>query len=416
MHVPPDLSLPSPTAANAMSVIRISPPTLRTKDVENHRTATWLELFYDLVFVVAVAVVAARLLDDVSGPGIASYFGYFALLWWLWASHTYYADRYDTDDLVYRLLAAGQMVAIVVIAAALSPDEANSTQIFAFGYAVSRWLLLAMYWRAYRHVEETRALVRGYLIGFGTAAVVWTASALVPDDMRVVFWSVALAIDLATPWVMRKEQARVPLDVSHLPERFGLFTILVLGESIAAVVMGLGHSEWAWLPTITAALGVGIATSLWWLYFDNARGAVVRRDASVRRTWRPTVWIYSHLPLAASLAASGVAMEKAVAEAAHGPMPSGDRWLLLGSLSVVLLSLAAIQLAASAQETEQSRFVIVSRLAGIPFLVAIGFLTGLEAQWVAIGALGVCVAEVVADLASTASLDSNDEYEDLHLE
>ena len=120
-----------------------------------HRTATWLELFYDLVFVVAVAILAARLLSDVTWPGVMSYLGYFALLWWLWASHTYYADRYDTDDLVYRLLAAGQMVAVVVIAAALSPDEANSTQVFAIGYTVSRVLLLGMYWRAYRHVEET---------------------------------------------------------------------------------------------------------------------------------------------------------------------------------------------------------------------------------------------------------------------
>lgn len=394
-----------PPSGWAMSVIRISPPRLRTKEIEGHRTATWLELFYDLVFVVAVAVVAARLLDDVSSAGIWSYFGYFALLWWLWASHTYYADRYDTDDLVYRLLAAGQMVAVVVIAAALSPDEANSTRAFAFGYAASRLLLLAMYWRAYRHVRETRDLVKGYLVGFGIAAVVWTASALVPDSARVVLWSVALLIDLATPWVMRREQAKVPLDVSHLPERFGLFTILVLGESMAAVVMGLGHSHWAVLPTVTAALGVGLATALWWLYFDNARGTVVRRDASVRRTWRPTVWIYSHLPLAAALAASGVAMEKAVAEAGHGPMPGGDRWLLVGSLVVVLLALAAIQLAASAEDSSRARYIIVARLAGIPFLLIIGLFVDLEAQWIALGALGVCVAEVVADLASGAALE-----------
>ncbi len=394
-----------------MSVIRIAPPQLRTKEVEGHRTATWLELFYDLVFVVAVAILAARLLGDASWSGLTSYFGYFALLWWLWASHTYYADRYDTDDLVYRLLAAGQMVAVVVIAAALSPDEASSTRAFAFGYAASRILLLVMYWRAYKHVRETRELVRGYLIGFGLAAVVWTASALVPDSARVVLWAVALTIDLATPWVMRKEQARVPLDVSHLPERFGLFTILVLGESISAVIMGLGHSAWAALPTITAALGVGIATSLWWLYFDNARGSVVRRDASVRRTWRPTVWIYTHLPLAAALAASGVAMEKAVAEAGHGAMPFGDRWLLVGALSMVLLSLAMIQVASSAEYSLRARSVILSRLAGIPFLLVIGLFSGLEAQWVAMGCLGVCVAEVVADLSS-ATVDDGTEVPD----
>lgn len=388
-----------------MSVIRISPPQLRTKESEGHRTATWLELFYDLAFVVAVAIVVGRLLDDVSWGGVASYFGYFALLWWLWASHTYYADRYDTDDLVYRLLAAGQMVAVVLIAAALSPDEASSTRVFAFGYAASRILLLLMYWRAYRHVRETRALVKGYLVGFGLAALVWTLSALVPDDARVMFWWVALAIDLATPWVMRREQAKVPLDVSHLPERFGLFTILVLGESIAAVVTGLGHAVWAVLPTLTAAIGVGLATALWWLYFDNARGAVVRRDASVRRTWRPTVWIYTHLPLAAGLAASGVAMEIAVAEAGHGPMPDPDRWLLVGSVACVFLCLAVIQVAATPPGSPEGRAIVVSRLIGIPFLLLIGLLSNLEAQWVSIGLLGVCVAEVVADLSGPEEVD-----------
>lgn len=385
-----------------MSVIRVSPPQLRTKEDEGHRTATWLELFYDLAFVVAVAVIAARLVADVSWAGVVSFFGYFALLWWLWASHTYYADRYDTDDLVYRLLAAAQMVAVVVIAASLSPDVAGSTRAFAFGYAVSRWLLVVMYWRAYRHVEETRELVKGYLAGFGSAAVVWTASSLVPENTRIVLWAAALAIDLATPWVMRKQQARVPLDVSHLPERFGLFTILVLGESIAAVVTGLSHSEWAFGPTTTAAIGIGVATAMWWLYFDNARGSVVRRDASVRRTWRPTVWIYTHLLLAAGLGASGVGIEIAVAEAGHGPMPSADRWLLVGSVVSVFLALALIQLAATPHPADPGRQIVTARMLGVPFLLVIGLLSDLEAQWIAGGVLGVCVAELIADMSSPA--------------
>jgi low temperature requirement protein LtrA len=387
-----------------MGVIRISPPQLRTREQEAHRTATWLELFYDLAFVVAVAVLAGRLLEDGSWSGLASYFGYFALLWWLWASHTFYADRYDTDDLAYRLLAAGQMVAVVVIASSLSLEEASSTTAFAIGYAFSRILLLVMYWRAYRHVVETRALLGGYLIGFGLAAIVWTASAVVPDEARFVLWSIALAIDLATPWVMRIEQARVPFDVSHLPERFGLFTILVLGESIAAVVAGLAHISWGFAPTLTSALAVGVATSLWWLYFDNARGSVVRRDATVRRTWRPTVWLYTHLPLAAALVGSGVALEHAVTEAGHGPMHSSDRWLLVGSVALSFASFAIIHLA-SGQVDETGRALIYSRLLGIPVLGLIGLLSGLEAQWVALGVLGVCVAEVVSDLAAAGRLD-----------
>ncbi|MGB8360467.1 MAG: low temperature requirement protein A, partial [Acidimicrobiia bacterium] len=238
---------------------------------EKKRSATWLELFYDLAFVVGVAVLSGRLLGAITGPTLASYFAYFALLWWLWASHTYYADRYDTDDLVYRLLATGQMLAVVVIAAALAGAE-TSTAAFAVGYAAARWLLVVMYWRAHRHVPDTRTLVRGYLVGFGTAAILWTAAIFVPDAARFALWSIALAIDLATPWVMRREQAKVPLDVSHLPERFGLFTILVLGESISAVVTGLAHTSWTGAPIVASAGAIGVATAFWWMYFDNTRG------------------------------------------------------------------------------------------------------------------------------------------------
>ncbi len=380
-----------------LSLVQVAPPRLRTAAEEGERSATWLELFYDLVFVVAVAVLVERLLDDISGPGVASFFGYFALLWWLWASHTYYADRYDTDDLVYRLLAAGQMVTVVVLAAALSNDVAGSTRAFAFAYATSRVLLLGMYMRAHRHVPETRVLVKGYLTGFGIATIVWTASALVPDETRIVLWAVALSIDLATPWVMRSEQARVPLDVSHLPERFGLFTILVLGESMAAVVAGLSHISWEFVSTLTAALSVGIVTALWWLYFDNASGSVVRRDAAVRRTWRPTGWIYTHLILAAALAATAAGLERAVIGAGQGPMPGADRWLLVGSVGVVLAALALIQFASTSHSPR--RLLPITRLSGIPFLVLIGFLGALDAQWVAIGVIGICAAQLVADMA-----------------
>ncbi|MGH8923270.1 MAG: low temperature requirement protein A [Acidimicrobiia bacterium] len=377
-----------------MSFVRITPPRLRTMEQEERR-ATWLELFYDLAFVVGVAVLADRLLRDLSG--VAAFLGYFGLLWWLWASHTYYADRYDTDDLVYRLLAAGQMVAVVVIAAALS-GATESTVAFAWGYAAARWVLVLMYWRAYRFVEETRELVRGYLIGFGLAAAVWTGSALVAQEARVVVWVVALCIDLATPWVMRRQQARVPLDVSHLPERFGLFTILVLGEAITALVAGLAHANWSFPHAATAAMGIGIATSVWWMYFDNTSGSVVRRSAAVRRTWRPTAWIYTHFVLAAALAALGVGLEVAVAEAGGEPMPTAARWLLVGAVVVGFASMALIQIAAVVGEGgPRSPTVAINRLAGIPVLLGIGFFSGLEPQWLTLAVLVVCAAEVVAD-------------------
>lgn len=393
-----------------MNIVRISPPRLRTKEQEDKRTATWLELFYDLAFVVAVAMLSERLLGELTFASLASYLGYFALLWWLWASHTYYADRFDTDDLVYRLLAAGQMFAVVVLAAALGGDS-TSTTVFALGYALARILLLAMYWRVYRYVAETRVLIRGYLIGFGIATIFWALAIVVPETVRFVLWGVALAIDLATPWVMRREQAKVPLDVSHLPERFGLFTILVLGESISAVVAGLGHSSWTGASVTIAAGSIGIATGLWWMYFDNARGQIVRRDPTVRRTWRPTAWIYTHLPLAAALAMVAVAMERAIFHSEGGMMASSDRWLMVGSSCLVLASMALIQYASSGGADDvQSRGIVLNRLVAIPALILIGLLTTPTPVWVVIGVFGVAVAELIGDMV-VASLDRGEQEE-----
>ncbi len=377
-----------------MSIARVSPPRLRTMEQEERR-ATWLELFYDLAFVVAVAVLADRLHADPSN--VAGFLGFFALLWWLWASHTYYADRYDTDDLVYRLLAAGQMVAIVVVAASLT-GATESTVAFAWGYAVSRWILLVMYWRAYRNVVETRDLVRGYLLGFGLAALVWTASAVVGPDLRVILWTIALSIDLATPWVMRRQQALVPFDVSHLPERFGLFTILVLGEAIAAVVAGVAHASWSVAHVITATTGIGIATAIWWMYFDNTSGTVVRRSAEIRHTWRPTAWIYTHFLLTAAVASLGVALELVVENAGEGPMPDVARWLLVGATAVAFGSMALVQFSTLTVQTDRpTRAVVMNRLLGVPVLLGLGFVPEIEPMWLALGVLVVCVGEILAD-------------------
>ena len=381
-------------------IARITPPRLQTLDQDRRRSATWLELFYDLAYVVVVAVLGERLYSDVSWAGLTSFIGYFALLWWLWASHTFYADRYDTDDLVYRLLATAQIMAVLVIAAALTTGPAESTMAFSAGYALARLVLLAMYARVYRHVAETRRLVAGYLVGFGIAAAFWTASIFTPEPARFALWAVALTIDLATPWVMRRQQAAVPLDVSHLPERFGLFTILVLGESLAAVMSGLRHQGWAWGPVLAAACGIGVATTLWWMYFDNAEGSVVRREGgAARRTWRPTAWIYTHLPLAAALAALGVALDHAVTEAGPESMEPGHRWLLVGAVMVALAAMALIQVASLTHpKGSLNRAIARNRLAALPFLVLVGIIGAPGTLGVVVAVLVVCAGVLIADM------------------
>ncbi len=385
-----------------MKLAAIKPPSLQTEG-EGERNATWLELFYDLVFVATVAMLGTRLVADTSLVGWFSYAAYFLLVWWLWASHTFYADRYDTDDLVYRFFAGGQMVAIAILAASVSTGPSGSTMVFAAAYAAARILLLFLYARAYKYVPATRQLVRGYLIGFGVAAVIWIISIFVPTPTRFWLWGLALAIDLATPFVVRKAQAAAPLDVSHLPERFGLFTILVLGETIVAVTVGLGHVEWQWSTSIAGVFGLSIATSLWWIHFDNVDGRVVRRKGG-GKAWQPTVWIYSHLPLAVGLAMVGVGVEHAIVAADHGHhYTSPERWLLVGGVAVALGAMVGIEVASKRETRDDLRtIVILSRLVAIALALLVGVVGGFEAPATVVIVAVVCGALVLTDLVVTA--------------
>jgi low temperature requirement protein LtrA len=385
-----------------MKLKGMRPPRLQTASDE-HRQASWLELFYDLVFVVAVANLAHRLLEHHDWNAVLSFVALFIPLWWTWASYTFYADRYDTDDLGQRLLAGLQMVAISLMAASISGDKANSMAAFAVAYVFARALLLTMYTRAYRHVPATQELVGGYLKGFGAGGALWLISIWVPDPWRYILWTAGLAIDLVTPYLLREVQKKVPLSASHLPERFGLFTILVLGESIAAVIAALAHQAWEFDPTFGGVIGVLAATSLWWLYFDNQEGSVVRRNKGRRTAWKPTVWIYSHLPLAIGLTAGGIGFEFAVAQERF----TSGRWIMIGGVAFALLAMAVIHIATDRGTDALDRLQAIVRVAAVVVLIVIGFISGGWATNVLlIAVLLVNVVQIAIDLRLAVTVDA----------
>ena len=379
-----------------MKLASMRPPRLRTKQTGEHRQATWLELFYDLVFVVAVAALAHRLLVDPSWKGGLAFVGFFVPLWWAWVGYTFYADRYDTDDFGQRNLAAGQIMAVAFMAASVSGDATDSTFAFALAFIAARVILGIMYTRARRHVPETRELVTGYITGMSIAIGVWTISLLVPEEIRIVLWAIGLAIDFYTPNRMRKVQAKVPLDVSHLPERFGLFTILVLGESIAAVIAGLSHEGWELAPFVGSVLGITIATGLWWIYFDNLEGSVVRRRKEQVKAWKPTVWIYSHLPLAAALTASGIGLEFIVTQHFH----TAERMVVTLGVFWALIAMGLIHIATTAGPERRDETKARVRFVSAGAVLLLGLLGGgLSPNWFAVVLAIIVIAQVFIDFA-----------------
>ena len=347
-------------------------PRLRTKIEEGHRQATWLELFYDLVFVVAVGQLGKRLLDHNDTAGIWTFIGLFVPLWWTWASATFYADRFDTDDIGQRILAVGQMISIMLMAAAIGAED--SLTAFAVAFVLAKAVLMGMYYRAYKHVEASRALVRGYLIGFSSGGVPWLISIWVPGPAKYVLWAVGLLIDFYTPWRMRDLQKEVPMSVSHLPERFGLFTILVLGESFVAIVAALTHHRWAGDVVTGAVIGVVVASSMWWLYFDNQQGRVVRRRVGQLKAWQPTVWLYSHLPLVIAITAMGIGFEFVVNQHAEGV----GRWLMGGGIAAAFVAMALLAFATDRDTDDLDEKQAYTRLGAAAVVLLI---TAISASW-----------------------------------
>lgn len=178
--------------------------------------------------------------------------------------------------------------------------------------------------------------------GFAIGMLLWIVSLFVPAPLRFYFWGAGLLIDFVTPILVSDRQREWPPHAEHLPERFGLFTIIVLGEAIIGVVNGLSEMEWSLPVAITAIFGFVTAFGLWWLYFENTLSMALENAKATGRTLILQVWLYGHLPLVIGLAAAGIGVEHAVVSEMGVPLPGNDRWLMAGSVSICYLALAVL--------------------------------------------------------------------------
>jgi len=322
----------------------IHPPRLRSEyGLEAGRRVTWLEIFFDLVFVAAVAQVGTHLQADYSLAGLLRFSFLFVLVWWAWLGHTTFSTRFDTDDLVQRLLTALQLflVAVMAINATAALDSRESAG-FAAAYAVMRLVLAGQFLGA-RRVRRARALTSVYAIGCSVAAGLWLASAFVDAPVRFWIWGLALAIDVGTPLVATGHLVDVPHDAAHLPERYGLFTIILIGESMATVMAGMAHQEYWSVRAATAAItGMALVFATCWCYFDGVEATAHRSIDSRRDAVRFQVWSYAHLPLYLGIAVGGVGIEHVITTATETSLTLAEATILTGAAIGVVVSMAAI--------------------------------------------------------------------------
>lgn len=327
----------------------VRPPDLNR---DPGRTATRLELFYDLAFVFFVASCADVLAAEESWTGAGVFAGLMVVGWWSWASTTLYDNRFDTDDVVFRLLTLTSMAGLVMMAAGADDPAGPPGRWFAAGYVLVRLMLVTGYARAWRHVPAARPSIRPYLAGHVAGAVLWSVSAFVPAPVRFVLWGTGVAVDLLGPAVAARTRDGVPLHTEHLPERFALLVILVLGESVVGVGTGLHEGAWRAAVDVAAVPAFVVAVALWWVYFDFAGGAAKRRllGHEAERSGRPgthhgvhDLYVYVHMPLAIGLAVVAVGLEHAVQHAAEEHLAASTRAVLAGGLALYLVSTAVMQ-------------------------------------------------------------------------
>jgi low temperature requirement protein LtrA len=286
---------------------------MRSRDAaQEHRAATPLELLFDLTFVVAVALLASELAHSIEGDhaaeGLLGYLMVFFAIWWAWMNFTWFASAYDTDDVAYRLLTMVQMGGVLVLAAGVpAAFESKSFGVVTLGYVIMRVAMVAQWLRAARGDVARRSACRRYAAGTTVVQVGWVLRLLLPPAWGLVGFFALVAAEVLVPvWAERVQGTA--WHPHHIAERYGLFTIIVLGECVLAAttaIQGAFTESGASLDLVVLGAGaLMLLFGLWWMYFLKPAGAGLER-----RRHLSFVWGYGHYAVFAALAALGAGLE-----------------------------------------------------------------------------------------------------------
>jgi len=289
---------------------------------EAHRSSTPLELLFDLTFVVAVARAGIELRDALAqghaSHALAGYAAVFFGLWWAWVNFSWFASAYDTDDVPYRLLTLLQMAGVLVFAAGIPA----AFQHFDFGtvvagYVIMRLALVAQWLRAARGHREGRAGTLRYAAGITVVQLCWVGWLYLPEPARGAGFFVLAAAELAVPTWAEFAGQRTPWHPGHITERYGGFTIIVLGEVVAAIATAVQEAvdDSRASPSLltAAAAGLLLVFALWWLYFQHYAAEEIRQSLP----WT-FAWAFGHYLIFAAVAALGAGLQVAIDTLLHG--------------------------------------------------------------------------------------------------
>ncbi|WP_400993678.1 low temperature requirement protein A [Agromyces sp. GXQ0307] len=290
---------------------------------EAHRTATPLELFFDLVFVAAFSAAGtqtAHLLElgHFAAATAGFVFAVFAIAW-AWINFTWLASAYDNDDVFFRVATMVVMIGVIVLALGLpqafhSIDEGGELEngVVVIGYVIMRVAVVALWLRAARHDPPRRRTALTYVVLVSTAQVGWILLLLVNPPLPTTFvvWGVLVAFEMAGPMIAERVEGGTPWHPHHVAERYGLLVIITLGEIVLGTILAISavveEQGWDVEAVLVTVGGTMLAFGLWWVYFTMPSAAVLARHRE--RGFR---WGYGHLVIFGSLAATGAGLHVA---------------------------------------------------------------------------------------------------------
>jgi low temperature requirement protein LtrA len=370
---------------------------------ELDRSATPLELLFDLCFVVAVAQAADRLhhalVQGHIADAVVSYGSVFFAIWWAWMNFTWFASAYDTDDVAYRLLTLLQIGGVLLLAAGV-PDgfDRQDFTIVTVGYVLMRIAMVTQWLRVAHDHPAGRTTALRYAAGIAVLQLGWIALLAMPFSWRGPGFLLLAGLELAVPvWAERSTQPTA-WHPGHIAERYGLFTLIVLGECVlaatATIQAAIGTGGLSPSLAVVAAGGLVLLFALWWSYFDRPAAEGLR--ISPRSAFG---WGYWHLLVFASLAAVGAGLQ-VVAETVdhHGGLSGQAAALTLAvpvALFLVILGLLHSWVYRYRRERAVARFSVTALLVILAAVVTPPLPLALTIALIGLIAAGLVAADVV---------------------
>jgi low temperature requirement protein LtrA len=297
-----------------------------------------LELFFDLVFVLAITQCTTLMVDNATWEGIAQAMLVLALLWWAWTGYAWLTSVVDPEEGLVRLALFAAMAALLVAALTVPHAFTDRALEFALAYGVVRVAHIALFVLASQEDRQLRHSVSGLGAGTVVAVGLLIAGSFLDGTGQAVLWSLALLLDMGEPYVFGAEGWR--LVPGHFAERHGLVIIVALGESIVALGVG---ADVGLTVSVTAAavLGIALVFEMWWTYFDivaiaNARRLVRAPVGRVQNELARDAYSYLHFPLVAGIILAAFGLHEALAHA-EDPLKDVPAFGLLGGVAIYLL-------------------------------------------------------------------------------